>query len=83
MRSLTGDGCGGACGGRTLGRVSEQREEAQIAASTPLAIDELARLQHAEPVRDAQELTADIWESDEELEAFLADLRSSRDASLG
>jgi hypothetical protein len=63
--------------------VIEQREEAPIAASMPLTIDQLARLQHAEPVRDAQELIADIWESDEELETFLADLRSSRDTSLG
>ena len=30
-----------------------------------------------------KELIADIWESDEEIEAFLTDLRSSRDASMG
>jgi hypothetical protein len=34
------------------------------------------------PVGDAAELAANIWESDEEFDAFLADLRSSRDASL-
>ncbi len=69
--------------GRSLGDVSEQREETSLAASAPLTIDDLARVQHAKPVQDPKELVADIWESDEELEAFLADLRSSRDASLG
>lgn len=50
-------------------------------ASTPMTIDDLARVQGAREIRDAEELAADIWESDEELQAFLADLRSSRDAS--
>jgi hypothetical protein len=45
-------------------------------------IDDLARAQHAQPVKDPQDLAADVWESDEELEAFLSDLRASRNASL-
>lgn len=56
--------------------MSEQRES-ELPKSAPLTIDELARLQHAKPVQDPKELMADIWESDEELEAFLSDLRSS------
>ncbi|MHB8246464.1 MAG: hypothetical protein ACYDGN_14170 [Acidimicrobiales bacterium] len=44
-------------------------------------LEELARLQHAGPV-EAAELVSDIWESDEELDAFLADLRTSRNASV-
>ncbi|MGO9028772.1 MAG: hypothetical protein ACLQOZ_09130 [Acidimicrobiales bacterium] len=44
-------------------------------------LDELARLQHAEPVQ-ADELVSDIWESDEELDTFLADLRASRNSSV-
>lgn len=64
--------------------MSEQREsQLPASASAPLTIDELARLQHATALDDPKELEADIWESDEELEAFLDDLRSSRDASLG
>lgn len=63
--------------------MSEQREEMQRPESAPLTIGELARRQHAEAIQDPKELIADIWESDEELEAFLADLRSSRDASMG
>ena len=46
------------------------------------AIEDLARARHAEPVTDPEELAADIWESDAELEAFLADLRPARNASL-
>lgn len=70
-------------GGR-LQAVSEKREETRAPmASTSLVIDELARLQHAQEVHGAEELAADIWESDEELDAFLADLRACRNASLG
>ncbi len=47
-----------------------------------MTIDELARLQNAAPVTDVHELAAEIWESDDELDAFLADLRASRNASL-
>jgi len=45
-------------------------------------LEELAREQHATPVRDIAELRADVWGSDEELDEFLADWRASRDASL-
>jgi len=54
-----------------------------MAAATPLAIDELARLQHAVEVHGLGGLAADIWESDEELDEFLADLHASRYSSLG
>jgi hypothetical protein len=47
-----------------------------------LSLDELARLQEARVVRDVRELEADIWDSDEELDDFLADLRASRHSSL-
>jgi hypothetical protein len=65
-----------------IGLVGEQRDETPTQA-TSLTIDELARLQHAEAVHDPEELAGDIWEPDEELDAFLADLRACRDASLG
>ncbi len=42
--------------------VSEQQENA-VPASTPLAIDELARLENAAPVHDADELATEIWDS--------------------
>jgi hypothetical protein len=62
--------------------VTGQHSETPPARSRALTLDELAQRCHATPVTDANELAADIWESDEELDAFLADLRSSRDASL-
>lgn len=44
------------------------------------AIEELARAQHAQPVADPGELGDEIWDSDAELTAFLADLRAARNA---
>jgi hypothetical protein len=46
------------------------------------ALDELARNCDARPVADASDLVADLWESDDELDAFLADLRVSPGQSL-
>jgi hypothetical protein len=58
-------------------RVSEQ----PVTEAVPV-LDELARDQHARPVQDIAELRADVWDSDEELDEFLADWRAGRDASL-
>jgi len=63
--------------------VSEQRREAPTPSPKSLTISELARLQPTDPVQDPKELAVDIWETDEELEEFLADLRACRNASLG
>ena len=49
----------------------------------PTAIEDLAHAQHVQPVHDPGELGDDIWESDAELAAFLADLRAARTVSLG
>jgi hypothetical protein len=49
--------------------------------SQALTLDELAQRCHAVPVAEANELALDIWESDEELDAFLADMYASRNAS--
>jgi hypothetical protein len=65
----------------TLAVVSEQRHRADGLSAASLTIEELARAQHASQVTTAEELAADIWESDEELDEFLADFRTSRDAS--
>ncbi len=54
----------------------------QPVTETMSDLEQLARDQHAAPVRDIAELRADVWESDEELDEFLADWRASRDASL-
>jgi len=62
--------------------VSHAHQEPGPMADQSATIEDVARAQHAEPVADPGELAADIWESDAELEAFLADLRASRNASL-
>ena len=64
------------------GVVSQAHQEPEPMADRRVTIEDLVRAQHAEPVADPGELAADIWESDAELEAFLADLRASRNASL-
>lgn len=48
-----------------------------------MSVEELARQQGVRPVRRGQDMTADLWDSDEEFDAFLADLRASRQADLG
>lgn len=63
--------------------MSEQRDNNTIAGAAPLTIDELARMHNAVEVHGLGELAADIWESDEELDEFLADLHASRHSSLG
>jgi hypothetical protein len=60
--------------------VSEQPHDT-AGAPPAVTIEELARAQRAEAVSDAAKLAAEIWETDEELDAFLADLRASRNAS--
>ena len=49
----------------------------------PVSIEELARQQGVGPVRSFDDVRADVWDSDEELDAFLADVRASRQADLG
>jgi len=62
--------------------VSQARQEPEPMADQLPTIEDLAWAQRAEPVADPGELAADIWESDAEMAAFLADLRASRNASL-
>jgi hypothetical protein len=48
-----------------------------------LPIEELARRQGVKPIKSVDELAQPgFWESDEEYEAFLADLYASRRAGL-
>jgi len=58
-------------------------DDAAAWGGSSVTLAELARRQHAEPITDLAELVADIWASDEELDAFLADFRESRDSSIG
>jgi hypothetical protein len=56
---------------------------AQWQDGAELPIEELARRQGVKPITSVDELAQpDLWESDEEYEAFLADLYASRRAGL-
>jgi len=47
----------------------------------PISPDVLARAQNIRPLEHPEDLMAPIWESDEELERFLADVYAARRAS--
>jgi hypothetical protein len=48
-----------------------------------MSVEEQARRLGARPIKSVDELLCDVWESDEELDEFLAHVRASRNASLG
>lgn len=52
-----------------------------LRSTRPMTIEELAAAQGVKPMVSTDEWAADIFESDDELAAFLADVRASRDAS--
>lgn len=62
--------------------MSSEPAHQPIGSPRPLTIDDLAAAQNVKPMASTEEWAADIFESDDELEAFLADVRSSRNASL-
>jgi len=47
-----------------------------------VSVEELARLQGVGPVESVDDMQADLWDSDAELERFLVDVRASRQADL-
>ena len=47
-----------------------------------VSVEELARQQGVRPVSSVDDMQADLWDSDEELEQFLADVRAPRQADL-
>lgn len=49
------------------------------------SLDELARakgLKPVESIEDLERFALDVWDSDEDLDAFLADVRASRNADF-
>lgn len=58
-------------------------DEPALAPGITPRLAELAERQRAHVVTDLAELRADVWGSDKELAAFLADLQASRNASAG
>jgi hypothetical protein len=62
--------------------VSEAREINGGRGRPSPTIEKFERARGADIVNDPKELAVDIWESYEELDELLADLRASRDAPL-
>jgi hypothetical protein len=53
----------------------------QLASQPARTLDELAAIQGIAPVDSLDDLAAELWESDEELDAFLDDVQRSRHAT--
>ena len=62
--------------------VSEQSDNAGV-VSVPATAHGFARLATSSPVENTDELLADVWDDDKEIEDFLADVRMSRNSSVG
>ena len=61
--------------------MSASSDGAYLESEAQVPVEELARRQGVRPIRSADELARDgIWESDEELDAFIADVYASRRA---
>lgn len=56
---------------------------ASFQAGQPMTLDELRAAQAAKPTVDLDELRADLFESDDELDAFLIELRAWRQSPEG
>lgn len=81
----------GDCGWQTVGNddrggdVTEQRIDDQHDPVRGRNLDELARAKGLTPIESLEDLerfALDVWDSDEDLEAFLADVRASRHAEV-
>jgi hypothetical protein len=53
-----------------------------LTGADSISVEEQARRLGARPIKSLHELRCDVWESDEELDEFLADLAESRRSSI-
>ena len=67
--------------GRSGDRISDN--DLRDLLPPPVPIKELARQQGVRPFTSADDVRADLWDSDEEFDAFLVDVRASRQADVG
>jgi hypothetical protein len=65
--------------------IMDGKEFSKLLPGAPrsVSVEELARQQGVRPVEDIKDMHADLWDSDEELEEFLADVSASRQADVG
>jgi hypothetical protein len=55
----------------------------QLPGPPPVSIDQLAREQGVRPVQPDDDMSAQLWDTEEDLRAFLADIHASRQADVG
>ena len=65
---------------RGMVAMSDGDFRAALPPATP--IRELARQQGVRPFKPGEDVRVDLWDTDEEFEAFLADVRASRQDDL-
>lgn len=63
-------------------RSHESSPPVEVQPAQDADLDAIARAVGVKPLGSLDELALDVWESDEELDAFLADLRASRESGL-
>ncbi|MGH8993877.1 MAG: hypothetical protein ACRDZ7_20385 [Acidimicrobiia bacterium] len=63
-------------------RSDESRPTTEVQLAQDADLDAISRAIGAKPLASLDELALDVWDSDEELDAFLADLRTSRESGL-
>jgi hypothetical protein len=68
--------------GQEVSELFDESVSARGAREHSLALDALATSQHVAPTSTADDLALDVWESDDELDAFLDDVRRSRHADV-
>ena len=52
------------------------------APDVPLSAEQLAALQHVEPVSDPSDLAVDLWADDDEVDEFIAEVTRARRANV-
>lgn len=64
--------------------MTDQPAAHELPGQRSMTLDELAAAQHNAPLRDISDLAArGVWASEDELEAFLADLVEARRSHTG
>jgi phage terminase Nu1 subunit (DNA packaging protein) len=60
----------------------QESEISRLFGAAPVTVDDLAREQGVAPVMSGAAMGADVWDSDAEVDRFLAEVRNARDADL-
>lgn len=63
-------------------RTHDSQPPTEVQPAQDADLDAISRAVGVKPLGALDELALDVWESDEELDAFLADLRASRESGL-